>query len=105
MAQTPGLNLTVELAGFPALESVEKNTYTFSQVCQAFGDNLTQNHGLLGTGPFESVTCQSPDKKTATGAAGKNDWVLRIRGDKKEKIFEILESVEYPKDEIPEYFY
>ena len=23
----------------------------------------------------------------------------------KEKIFEILESVEYPKDEIPEYFY
>ena len=90
MAQTPGLNLTIELAGFPASESVEQNTYTFAQVCQAFGANLTQNHGLLGTGPFESVTCQSPDKKTATGASGKNDWVLRIRGDKKEKIFEIF---------------
>ena len=89
-AQVPGLDLTIEMLGFPTSESIEKNTYTFSQVCEAIGANLSQNRGLLGSGPFASATCLSPDKKSTSARDATNNWVLQIRGDRKEKIFEIF---------------
>lgn len=54
----------------------------FGKVCEKFAKHLLKNAGYWGTGPFMATNCSPPTKS-------KSQWVLQIRVEKSEVIFEI----------------
>jgi hypothetical protein len=76
--------LVIELLDFPQQADIGGKTFSFDEVCARFSERFVNNSGLWSTGPFESASC-------VTGSSDENwTWKLRISGDEREKLFEIV---------------
>lgn len=80
------LGLLVELSGFPEQEMVKDKKIEFKKACAKFGEYLSKNRGLWGSGPFNQVSCGS----ARGGKQNRTSWLLRVSGDSSKKLFEIF---------------
>ncbi len=70
----PGfLDISIEILGAPASETIDGKEVTFSEICPNFGKLLVSNSGLWGTGPFLRFQCLSD---TTSAATKKFQWKL-----------------------------
>ena len=81
-----GLDLAIELAGFPEQEEVKNKKIDFRKSCSKFARYLSRNRGLWGSGPFKKVSCVV----SGQGKQVRTPWRLRVSGDSTNKIFEIF---------------
>ena len=89
-AQSPSLDLMIEMQGFPITETIKKNKVTFKKSCKTFGRYLSGNKGLWGTGPFQKFNCVARSLPPQKAGEKKSQWILKIYGDNATKNFEIF---------------